>query len=83
MRLCGSGGKFVAVGAGATYTSADGEKWERFANADAPQVAAHGGNTFVGIAWKGRLLTSADGVKWKETHKAERHVLAVAFGTVG
>lgn len=76
-------GKFVAVGAGATYTSADGEKWERITNADAPQIATHGGSAFVGAAWKGRLFASPDGVKWKETHKAERHVLAVAFGTVG
>lgn len=78
-----AGGKFVAVGAGATYTSADGEKWERFTSTDSPQVAVHGGNAFVGAAWKGRLFSSADGVKWKETHKAQRHVLAVAFGTIG
>ncbi len=78
-----AGGKFVAVGAGATYTSADGEKWERAANADAPQVATHGAGVFVGAAWKGRLFASADGVAWKESHKADRHVLAVAFGTVG
>lgn len=76
-------GKFVAVGVGATYISADGEKWERLANTDSPQVAAYGGNTFTGAAWKGRLFASADGVKWKETHKAERHVLAVAFGSIG
>lgn len=78
-----AGGKFVAVGAGATYTSVDGEKWDRVANENAPQVAAHGANGFVGAAWKGRLFASADGVKWAETHKAERHVLAVAWGAVG
>ena len=37
----------------------------------------------LGAAWKGRLFVSSDGVKWKETHKADRHVEAVAFGTVG
>lgn len=78
-----AGGKFVAVGAGATYTSADGEKWDRSANENAPQVAARGASGFVGAAWKGRLFSSADGVKWAETHKAERHVLAVAWGAVG
>lgn len=78
-----AGGKFVAVGVGATYTSADGEKWEKVANENSPQVVAHGGGVFVGAAWKGRLFVSADGVKWKETHKADRHVLAVACGTVG
>jgi hypothetical protein len=77
-----AGGKFVAVGAGATYTSADGVEWERVPNENAPQVVAHAG-AFVGAAWKGRLLNSTDGVAWKETHKAERHVLAVAAGSVG
>jgi hypothetical protein len=75
-----SGGKFVAVGVGATYTSADGEKWDRTVNENAPQVSTHGRGVFVGAAWKGRLFVSADGAKWTETHKAERHVLAVAFG---
>jgi hypothetical protein len=78
-----AGGKFVAVGAGTTYVSADGTKWERHTNENAPQVVAYGSGVFVGAAWKGRLFTSPDGLKWKETHKAERHVLAVAFGSVG
>jgi hypothetical protein len=78
-----AGGKFVAVGAGATYTSADAETWERTSNENAPQVVAYGAGEFVGAAWKGRLFSSTDGVKWKETHKASRHVLAVAFGSVG
>lgn len=78
-----AGGKFVAVGAGATYTSADGEKWERAANENAPQTAVKGGEVYVGAAWKGKLLTSGDGVKWAEAHKADRHILAVAFGLVG
>lgn len=78
-----AGGTFVAVGAGATFTSADGEKWERHANTNAPQVATYGGGVFVGAAWKGRLFRSKDGITWKETHKADRHVLAVAFGALG
>lgn len=78
-----AGGKFVAVGVGATYTSADGEKWERIANEDAPQIATYGAGLFVGAAWKGRLFSSTDGVKWKQTHKADRHILAVASGMVG
>jgi hypothetical protein len=78
-----AGGKFVAVGPGATYTSADGDKWERLAVEGAPQVATHGAGVFVGAAWKGRLFASPDGAKWAEAHKAERHVLAVAFGQVG
>jgi hypothetical protein len=77
-----AGGAFVAVGAGATYFSADGTKWERRPNENAPQVVAHGG-AFIGAVWKGRLFHSTDGVAWKETHKAERHILAVAAGSVG
>ena len=69
--------RFVAVGAGATYLSADGEAWERRPNTNAPQVATYGAGVLVGAAWKGRLFVSADGVTWKETHKAERHILAV------
>jgi len=68
---------FVAVGAGATYLSADGAKWERRPTETAPQVVTYGAGVFVGAAWKGRLFASADGVAWAETHKAERHVLAV------
>src|SRR5262249_39677082 len=74
--------RFVPVGAGATYISAEGERWERLPNENAPQVAAYGAGTFIGAAWKGRLFVSTDGVKWKETHKADRHVEAVAFGMV-
>jgi hypothetical protein len=75
-------GKFVAVGVGATYSSADGDKWEKAANENAPQVVAYGADAFVGAAWKGRLFVSPDGLKWKETHKADRHILALAFGTL-
>jgi hypothetical protein len=57
--------------------------WKRTPNEHAPQVATYGAGVFVGAAWKGRLFRSTDAVTWKETHKADRHVLAVAFGTVG
>jgi len=73
--------RFVAVGAGATYFSADGRKWERKPNADAP--VAFGDGVFVGAKWKGRLMRSLDAVKWEEVHRAERHVEAVAFGDLG
>ena len=45
-----------------------------FTSTDSPQVAVHGGNAFVGAAWKGRLFSSADGVKWKETHKDKARI---------
>ncbi len=78
-----AGNRFVAVGAGATYFSNDGKSWDRQPNENAPQVAAFGAGQFIGAAWKGRLFASTDGVKWKETHKAERHIQAVAFAMAG
>ncbi len=74
---------FVAVGAGATYISADGLKWERNANENAPVTMAFGAGSFVGPRWKGRLARSTDGIKWVEVHKSEYHIEAVAFGEVG
>ena len=32
---------------------------------------------------QGRLFVSDDGVKWKATHKADRHIEAVAFRAAG
>ncbi len=75
--------RFVAVGAGVTYTSADGLKWGASANANAPVAVAYGGGGFVGVRWKGRLLWSADGIRWEETHRADRHLEAVAAGPTG
>jgi hypothetical protein len=75
--------RFVAVGAGATYISTDGSKWERTANANAPVSVAYGGGVFVGPRWKGRLMRSTDGTKWEEVHNAGYHIEAVAFGELG
>ncbi len=72
--------RFVAVGAGATYTSTDGKTWQRQANTNAPQTATYGAGVYVGATWKGRLLHSADGVAWREVHKCEEHIEAIAFG---
>jgi hypothetical protein len=75
--------RFVAVGAGATFTSPDGRKWERHANTNAPLTVAYGKGVFIGPRWKGRLMRSTDGVRWEEVLKADRHVEAVAFGELG
>lgn len=75
--------RFVAVGAGATYTSPDGSAWERRPNRDAPTTLAYGNGTFVGSAWKGRIMASKDAVDWGEAHRTEGHVEAVGFGAVG
>jgi hypothetical protein len=77
-----AGDRFVGVGAGATYISPDGEKWERRPNQDAPLACAFGGGAFVGANWKGRILTSTDGIAWKQVFKSEHHVEALAFGQV-
>ena len=74
--------RFVAIGAGATYVSGDGKKWDRTANALAPQVAACGSGTFVGAAWKGKLVVASDAITWKETTKVDRHIEAVGWGEV-
>jgi hypothetical protein len=79
-----TGDRFVAVGAGATYFSPDGVKWDRQANKDAPTAVAHGRvdghDVFVGASYKGRLLRSTDAVAWKQTYKGEFNFEAVAFG---
>lgn len=75
--------KFVAVGAGATYTSADGLKWAKAANADAPTTVAYGNGVFVGARWKGKLSRSTDGVKWEQVYTGDHHLETVAFGEVG
>ncbi len=77
------GARFVAVGLGATYFSPDGVAWERRPNRNAPLTACHGNGIFVGAAWKGRLLRSPDAVNWEPVHRAEHHVEAVGFGTLG
>jgi hypothetical protein len=77
------GDRFAAIGAGATYFSADGRKWTRRENRDAPPTAAFGNGVFVGAAWKGRLMRSDDGVAWTEVLRTEHHVEAVGFGLLG
>ena len=74
--------RFVAIGAGATFTSADGTAWEKFANENAPLSATYGDGLFVGVAWKGKILTSADAKVWKQVLKIDRHLEAVGFGAV-
>jgi hypothetical protein len=75
-----TGEKFVAIGQGATYFSADGEKWERTINHDAPTTATFGEKVFAGTSWKGRILFSTDALKWREVLKCEHHIEAVAYG---
>jgi hypothetical protein len=75
-----AGNRFVAIGAGATFFSPDGVKWERQANTDAPLTAIWGNGTFLGASWKGRILASTDGVAWRQVHKCEQHIEALAFG---
>ena len=72
--------RFVAIGAGVTFVSQDGEKWERHVNRNAPTAVVYGGGLFVGCRWKGRLLTSTDGIQWEETLQAEQHVEAISWG---
>ena len=75
--------RFVAVAPGATFTSKDGQSWERRPNADAPVTFCHGRGIFLGARWKGRILRSTDAIRWDEVFRAEQHVEAVAFGEPG
>jgi len=78
-----TGDRLVAVGMGATYFSSNGLDWERRTNQNAPLAAVFGNGSFVGCAWKGRLLRSADAVKWEQVFKSDQHVEAVSFGALG
>jgi hypothetical protein len=76
-----AGEQLVAVGMGATFVSSDGIHWKRSPNKDAPLTVAHGGGTFVGLNWRGRILRSTDAIEWQQVYKSEYHFEAVAFGT--
>lgn len=75
-----AGDRFVGIGAGATYISADGRRWERRPNRNAPLRAAYGDGVFVGCHWKGRLLHSKDAVNWMQVMKCDDHIEAVTYG---
>lgn len=76
-----TGKQFVAVGSGATYFSADGAKWEKKANQDAPANCCFGGGLFAGTGWKGRILISQDALAWREVYKNEKHLEAICWGS--
>ncbi len=78
-----TGDKFVAIGAGATYTSPEGRTWKRLPNHNSPLTAAYGNGVYVGSRWKGRLLTSTDAVDWKEVKKCDFHIEALGYGGIG
>ncbi len=78
-----NGDRFVAVGQGATYLSADGLKWERRANREAPTTVCHYQGVFLGAKWKGRLQASRDGIVWEPVARVDRHIEAVAAGRIG
>lgn len=75
-----TGDRFVAVGQGATYSSADGQQWERTPNTNAPLITVFGTGVFLGSHWRGRILRSLDAITWEEVFQAEHHVEAIAFG---
>jgi hypothetical protein len=78
-----AGDRFVAIGAGATYTSKDGAAWERLPNQDSPVSATYGNGIFVGVRWRGKVFRSSDAVKWEAVHTADHHLEAIAFGEAG
>lgn len=75
-----TGQQFVAIGPGATFSSADGLEWKKSVNRDAPTFSCYGKGVFVGCGWKGRLMVSSDAVEWRQTYKNERNFEAICFG---
>jgi hypothetical protein len=75
-----TGTQFVAVGEGATFTSADGFTWQRASNKDAPLTAVYGGGAYVGLNWRGRILRSTDATTWQEVFKCMNNLESVAYG---
>jgi len=71
--------RFVAIGPGATFTSENGQTWQRHANKNAPLTVAFGNDIFIGANWRGRLLRSTDAIVWEEVHKAEHHLEALCW----
>ena len=74
-----TGKEFVAVAPTATFISPDGQTWSRKPTKDAPVSVAYGKGTFVGAAYKGRILTSKDAITWKQVLKLDQHVQAISF----
>ncbi len=74
-----TGKEFVGVGLGATYVSKDGQRWTRTPNHDAPVSCAYARGTFVGAAYKGRILVSRDAITWKQVATCPQHIQAIAF----
>ena len=66
--------QFVAVGTGATFTSADGRTWSAARTRNWPLAVAFGAGVYVGSNWRGRLLHSTDAVAWRKVHKCMQHV---------
>ncbi|HYE18022.1 MAG TPA: hypothetical protein VEA69_06240 [Tepidisphaeraceae bacterium] len=82
-----TGKRFVAIAAGATYTSPDGYAWTRNPNANPPLTACYGEVAgkplYLGTAWKGRLLTSPDAITWTDVHRSTSAIEAVGYGMIG
>jgi hypothetical protein len=77
-----TGERFIAVGAGATYTSADGAAWKREPNRDAPLTVAFGSGVFLGASWRGRISISTDAVHWKQVYKSDHNIEALSYGLI-
>lgn len=77
-----TGDRFVAIGSGATFSSADGYAWQRIPNSDAPLAVAYGNGIYVGTNWRGRILHSTDAVAWREVFKCPNNLESIAFGRV-
>ncbi|MFT5129896.1 MAG: hypothetical protein ACI8W8_003525, partial [Rhodothermales bacterium] len=61
---------------------ADGIRWERHPNNNAPTRAVFGNGIFVGSRYRGRLLHSPDGITWQEQKKLPTNMGTLSFGEI-
>lgn len=77
------GERFVCVGQGASYFSADGASWERVVNHDAPPLVIRAAGQYVGFKWPARMCVSKDSIHWEQVAELEHNATAICYGELG
>lgn len=78
------GERFVCVALGATYFSADGARWEREANHDAPPLVIRARGRYYGFKWPARMFASEDSIRWEQVAELDDFTAAgICHGELG
>jgi hypothetical protein len=77
------GERFVCVGQGASYFSADGGRWERVVNHDAPPLVIRAAGQYVGFKWPARMCVSKDSIHWEQVAELEHDAGGICHGELG